>query len=392
VSLATTGTDLDPDGYALVVAGVTRRVGASDTVTILDLVPGTHIVRIQGIAMNCASAGGSERSVLVESGRQSVIEFAVSCVEWPSPPELAEAELAGTQLLFVRERRIYRTRFDGTGLLVVTENAYAPAWSPDRSHVAFGRGWSGFDSRQPDRGELCIARADGSDARCTTGPAAGYLVGPPSWSPDGSKVAFSLWLPSCPGGNCGQFGGSYSSLHVLDTSTMTVEVLATPQVTSVSWSPNGRRIAFTGFGEGDFGRGALGVVNPDGSGVNILAGSLGEYSMNQVAWSPDGRKLAFVLTNEDACHWFCDMAIATIDAGMGNAYATSLRVLATTRHSDEAYLSGISWAPDGTRIAYTREDCSASWNPCRSDVFVVAAGGGPVTLLLPGAGQPSWGR
>jgi hypothetical protein len=389
VSLATTGADLDADGYALVVdRGRARSIGVNETITIPDVAPGTRTVRLQGIAMNCWDAHGSERSVLVESGRQSVTEFAVSCVEWPSPPALTETELAETELLFVRDRRIYRMRFDGTGLIVLAENAYAPAWSPDGSRFAFGRGPSALDSYLPDRWELCIARADGSDARCTTGPSAGYLVGPPSWSPDGSKVAFSLWFPD---------DYSHSTLHVLDTSSMTVEVLATPRVTSVSWSPNGRRIAFTALGIGTFGRGALATANPDGSGLNILASSLGEYSMNQVAWSPDGRKLGLVLTNENACPWFCDMAIATIDVSTGDADRTSLRVLAATRHSDETYLfpswgGGLSWAPDGTLITYAHVDCGAGWDPCRTDVFVIEAGGSPAALVVSDAAQPSWNR
>ncbi len=55
--------------------------------------------------------------------------------------------------------------------------------------------------------------------------------------------------------------------------------------TSADWSPDGRRIAFTGgSGEGD-----AYLINTDGSGIVRLT-----RNAQTPDWSPDGRRLAFV--------------------------------------------------------------------------------------------------
>ena len=195
-------------------------------------------------------------------------------------------------------------------------------------------------------------------------------------------------LIDCPNGQCGQSGGYLSGLSLLNTLTMKVETFNSPLLRHLSWSPDGRKIAVVLSGGGSFGGGTLGTVNPDGSGLEILAMRIGSYSVADVTWSPDGGRLALVLNDENACPWYCDTAIGVI-----NADGTQFRVLDRAQTSNDIYLWAPAWSPDGAHLAYTvsrGDGCFYDHVPCGSDVSVVGVDGGPIEVLIPAGGFPSW--
>lgn len=294
-------------------------------------------------------------------------------------------DVGGRGLAFVRDATLFLSTLDGSDPVPVVTDAARPAWSPDGTRIAFTRPVGNLLTRW----QLCIARADGSDVNCAMGAADGQVVGGPSWSPDGAKVAFSVWIHHCPGGQCGQFGGYFSSVSLLNTHTMQVETLNTPPVSSVSWSPDGRKIAVAIFGAGTFGRGALATVNPDGSGLETLAMSLGSYSVAEVTWSPDGGRLGLTLRDEYACPWYCDTAIGVI-----NADGTQLKVLDSAHTGNDLYLWAPAWSPDGAYLAYTvsrGDDCFMDDRVlCGSDIAAVRVDGGLIERLIATGGSPSW--
>ncbi|HEV8398744.1 MAG TPA: hypothetical protein VGQ18_02775 [Gemmatimonadales bacterium] len=80
VTTATTGADLDPDGYSVSVdGGAVPALGANDTLIISGLSPGEHGVRLDGKATNCAVAGTDLRTAIVVAGDTTDVAFAVAC-------------------------------------------------------------------------------------------------------------------------------------------------------------------------------------------------------------------------------------------------------------------------------------------------------------------------
>ncbi|MFH1105489.1 MAG: septum formation family protein [Actinomycetota bacterium] len=97
----------------------------------------------------------------------------------------------GTKLAFISDRdaeefEIYSIDFDGDGTVTrITDFAdrdSSPSWSPDGTELAFRR-------RVDGNSDVYVMNADGSNVRrLTTDPG---FDGDPAWSPDGSEILFS---------------------------------------------------------------------------------------------------------------------------------------------------------------------------------------------------------
>ncbi len=141
-----------------------------------------------------------------------------------------------------------------------------------------------------------------------------------------------------------------------------------------SWSPNGRRLAYSRYENGHariYTTDVLGQVETQLTAVPQL------WEDTQPAWSPDGSKIAFVRRN----------AVGEFDLWVMNADGSGPTQL-TTAHTDRAP----AWSPDGTRIAFTR--MQGGLEPT-TDVWVMDADGTDqvslTTMVWPAAaGQPSW--
>jgi hypothetical protein len=79
VSTATTGVELDPDGYSLTVDATPAQViGLDATVVVEQLNEGVHTATLSRLAANCTAAG-NPRSFTVQSGITATVDFAISC-------------------------------------------------------------------------------------------------------------------------------------------------------------------------------------------------------------------------------------------------------------------------------------------------------------------------
>ena len=121
-----------------------------------------------------------------------------------------------------------------------------PAWSPDGKTIVFSR--IADQSASIDQATLYLAGADGSNVRQLGAvPVRGIS---PSWSPDGSRIAFVSFADhngsGCQSGTCPPNGEIY--VVGADGSGLTRLTASKADDEHPTWSPDGSRIAFaSGF-------------------------------------------------------------------------------------------------------------------------------------------------
>ncbi|TMK72826.1 MAG: hypothetical protein E6G50_03070 [Actinobacteria bacterium] len=234
-------------------------------------------------------------------------------------------------------------RADGRALREITSisapfDAVRPAWSRDGRWIAFEVGSNMLPTT------VQWERRDGRSANALfAGGGLFSTASPPSWSPDGRRLAVA-----------GTLGGS-SGVYVIGRDNGRLRRLAVGEVRNAAWSPDGRHIAYADAG-------SVALVAPGGGRVTRLAAPPA-----RLAWSPDGRRIAYA-------------AGCTVGTVSSRAIGVPPALMPC---APEVETSTPSWSPDGRRIAYSvcrRPVCSA---------FVVPANGSQ-GVQITGARDPSW--
>jgi hypothetical protein len=95
VTTQTSGSDLDSDGYSILVDGeALASIPANGQQTIPDLAPGDYLVRLDGVAGNCQIDGTNERRVTVLDGQSSPVNYSITCD--PLPPGTGSIRVSTT--------------------------------------------------------------------------------------------------------------------------------------------------------------------------------------------------------------------------------------------------------------------------------------------------------
>ena len=211
----------------------------------------------------------------------------------------------GSKLLVLREvprgddafphRDLYVLDADGTSTRLTDANGSITggSFSPDGAEVVYGV-W------RRSGNAIYVVDVDSGTSRLVTDDV--VIPYEPAFSPDGSQIAYF-------DGN-GDWG---NSLRVMSADGSHVRVLTGADyghIDELAWSPDGSRLAFSL----QYGRGLF-VVGVDGSGLTELV----PYGEN-AAWSPDGSRISYQVrygVTENGCSGCVlgTLEIVTLDGG-----------------------------------------------------------------------------
>jgi Tol biopolymer transport system component len=172
-------------------------------------------------------------------------------------------------------------------------------------------------------------------SRVLVGDGCGCLDSP-AWSPDGSKIAY---LDGYFSTYTGTYNGISAAVALMNPDGSGRHDLKRTNAAydGLSWSPDGKRIAYVANSK--YGLGEIAIVNVDGSGsVKLVPGY-------DPAWSPDGSKIAYATLDSNK------PAIFVMNPDGSDVQ--KLTSLAGHEDVSQGDRFGMAWSPDGTRIAFS---------------------------------------
>jgi dipeptidyl aminopeptidase/acylaminoacyl peptidase len=256
------------------------------------------------------------------------------------------------------------------------KRAGSPRISPDGRWVAYTVRETNWDDNAYET-QIWLADTTSGAARQLTNAKKSSRA--PSWSPDGSKLAFISDRTD------------KSQLYVINPLAGEAEAVTTLEdgINSFEWSPDGKTIAYTAtqpksaalkdrekkYGEfeiveQDYRMDQLFVIDLTTRATRALTS--GAFTVGSFQWSPDGKRIAFDhrVNKSPGSGGSADISIVTVaDA--------SIRQLVTQEGPD----TNPTWSPDGSRIAFETSMANPAFYYANSVIAIAPASGGPATAL-----------
>jgi len=236
-----------PDGKRIAFTSMRDRIGGDTYVMNAD---GTNVVRLT------FGPGAFRTPSWSKDGKQLVVSSTRDAAN-PDAANLVDYE-------------VYVMNADGSAIKRLTDNTYMDhqaTWSPDGRQIAF---ISGRDHVGTSGNDLYVMNVDGTNVTRVTEQPGGLLL--PSWDPHSRRIAFSL---DDDGPNAGIYFVSLDSQGQTRVTTHTLSLDNGP-----SWSPDGTKLAYSCEVGGPL---QVCVVNADGTGRVQL--TTGTRSHSEVRWS-----------------------------------------------------------------------------------------------------------
>jgi Tol biopolymer transport system component len=251
----------------------------------------------------------------------------------------------GNEIAFLR-----RTGLDDNELIIVRATGGAERrvttltdvhfigldWSPDGTHLAVVDREAAGDAESI----FLLSLANGAEERLTHPPSVTVGDRNPSFSPDGTKLAFVRWSE-----------GPQNEIHVLELDTGESKRLTTHEgyVRDLDWLPDGSAIVFPSLWRGITGLWVISAAGGEPSRLDFGA------SARSVSVSATGR-LAYSTEFTNTNLW-------RIPGPNASRPSPATRFIASTRHEFEP-----QYSPKGDRIAFTSERSGTAhiWI-CQSD-------------------------
>ncbi len=242
-----------------------------------------------------------------------------------------EPGVFSTRISFVKRagtaREVWVADWDGKNAAPVSPRgagmSLLPTWSPNGSTVLFTHY---ARSRQYPNGQPQLWRADIGAGRNRNFVSRGDITTGGAYSPDGSRIAFTVTE------------NANTDLYLINADGSGLKRLtSTPSIdTSPTWSPDGNRIAFVSDRHGNP---QIFVMNADGSGVERLTFAGNDHPTP--VWAPRGEEIAFTARDERLAFdvfviKVADKSIRRITQGQGNN-------------------EGPTWSPNGRMLMFASD-------------------------------------
>jgi Tol biopolymer transport system component len=286
------------------------------------------------------------RTATSGAARGSLPTLAVESATLTHPPTSSPGALPAPGATETRPAEAEATRGGPT-------TARAPAASPSSASTpaptATSRPeWIAFETRRGELGDYEIYVITPSGTRLTNLTNSWADDVAPAWGPDGRRIAFVSFRDTV----TGKWGLSKGSIYIMAFDPAAGKAGEVVRVTDgeggdgwPTWSPDGTRLAFHSDRGGNV---DIWMVNVDGSGLTRLTEDPGDD--RYPAWSPDGRTIAYTSDrsgNEDV--WVMD--VSGVPAGVAaRERAADEDAVNLTRSPDRDRYP--IWSPTGSRLTF----------------------------------------
>lgn len=155
------------------------------------------------------------------------------------------------------------------------------SWSPDGSKIAFTKSiitYGGISSDDYAFFEICVMDTDGSLPQHYTNYRSDGLCYDSTWSPDGKRIAFV----------CVKDGDA--EIYIMKSNGTKIQQITDNDWGDVNpaWSPDGKQIAFVSYMDGDA---EIYIMKSNGKDIRQITDN--DWDDRDPEWSPDGTMIVF---------------------------------------------------------------------------------------------------